>query len=378
MLLPPPLDPASAAAAPIIAHDAPRLARRAPKTTVAFVDLETTGLDPSRHDIIEIGIVRVDARTLEVLDEYEALVAPERLGEAQLDALAINGFTTAAWEHALPLREALLEVAPLLEGALVAGHNVGFDWAFLEAGFRRAGLALPNVDYHRLDTASLAWPLVVTGELPSMSLDPLAKLLGLERPHPHRALADARCSLEVARRLVERMRAGGVVTGLPADERQICDALLGRLAQGRRQYGPWRLDDGRDYPSEAYAEVLDGLHYTAAELVRRRRIEAGRRRRVYVCHPFANDPAGNIERVRAISQFLIDDGALPIAPHLYLPQLIDETTGREQALALCLELLATCDEVRVFGELVTEGMERELREAKRLGLPAHFVREVRA
>jgi hypothetical protein len=50
MLLPPPLDPASAAAAPIIAHDAPRLARRAPKTTVAFVDLETTGLDPSRHD----------------------------------------------------------------------------------------------------------------------------------------------------------------------------------------------------------------------------------------------------------------------------------------------------------------------------------------
>ena len=281
-------------------------------------------------------------------------------------------------QHALPLREALLEVAPLLEGALVAGHNVGFDWAFLEAGSRRAGLALPNVDYHRLDTASLAWPLVVTGELPSMSLDPLARLLGLERPHPHRALADARCSLEVARRLVERMRAGGVVTGLPADERQICDALLGRLAQGRRQYGPWRLDDGRDYPSEAYAEVLDGLHYTAAELVRRRRIEAGRRRRVYVCHPFANDPAGNIERVRAISQFLIDDGALPIAPHLYLPQLIDETTGREQALALCLELLATCDEVRVFGELVTEGMERELREAKRLGIPARFVREVRA
>ena len=67
-----------------------------------------------------------------------------------------------------------------------------------------------------------------------------------------------------------------------------------------------------------------------------------------------------------------------IAPHLYLPQLVDEASRREQALALCLELLGTCDEVRVFGDLVTEGMERELREAKRLGLPAHFVREVRA
>ena len=378
MLLPPPLHTAQAEAAPVIPRHVPALAARAPKTTIAFVDLETTGLDPSRHEILEIGVVRVDARTLEVLAEHEVLVMPERLGDAQLDALAINGFTTAAWERALPLRDALREVSPLLEGALIAGHNVGFDWSFLEAGFRRTGLALPNVDYHRLDTASLAWPLVVTGELPSMSLDPLAKLFGLERPNPHRALADARCSLAVARKLVDRMRVGGRVAGLPVDERQICDALLGRLEQGRKQYGPWRLDDGRDYPSEAYAEVLDGLHYMAAELVRRRRIEAGRRRRVYVCHPFANDPAGNIERVRTISQFLIDDGALPIAPHLYLPQLVDETTGREQALALCLELLATCDEVRVFGELVTEGMERELREAKRLGIPARFVREVRA
>jgi DNA polymerase-3 subunit epsilon len=135
MLLPPPLEPASAAAAPIIAHDAPRLARRAPKTTIAFVDLETSGLDPSRHDIIDLGVVLVDARSLEVLDEHEALVMPERLGNAQLDALAINGFSTAAWECALPLREALLAVAPLLDGALIASHNVGFDWSFLEAGF---------------------------------------------------------------------------------------------------------------------------------------------------------------------------------------------------------------------------------------------------
>ena len=377
MLLPPPLDPASAAAAPIIAHDAPRLARRAPKTTVAFVDLETTGLDPSRHDIIEIGIVRVDARTLEVLDEYEALVAPERSERRSSTRWRSTASRRRRREHALPLREALLEVAPLLEGALVAGHNVGFDWAFLEAGFRRAGLALPNVDYHRLDTAS-----------------PRGRWSSPASCRRCRSIRWRSCSGSSARTRTVRspMRAARSRSPdawwsacaragrhrAPVDERQICDALLGRLAQGRRQYGPWRLDDGRDYPSEAYAEVLDGLHYTAAELVRRRRIEAGRRRRVYVCHPFANDPAGNIERVRAISQFLIDDGALPIAPHLYLPQLIDETTGREQALALCLELLATCDEVRVFGDLVTEGMERELREAKRLGIPAHFVREVRA
>ena len=78
MLLPPPLDPASAAAAPIIAHDAPRLARRAPKTTVAFVDLETTGADPVRDRITEIGIVEVDGAlalpTKHLVDVVRAMV----------------------------------------------------------------------------------------------------------------------------------------------------------------------------------------------------------------------------------------------------------------------------------------------------------------
>lgn len=349
-----------------------------PQQALAFVDLETTGLDPSRHDILEIAVLRVDARSLEVLAQRDTLVAPERLEDAQPEALSVCGFSKAAWTNAVSLREALLAIAPLLEGALIAGHNVGFDWAFLEAGFHRAGLTLPRVDYHRLDTASLAWPLVASGELSSLSLDGLATLLGIDRPRPHRALADARCALEVARRLAERMRIGGRVTALAVDEREICEALLSRLEQGRKQYGPWRVDDGRDYPSEAYVEVLDGLHYVAAELVRRRRAEGARRRRVYVCHPFADDPAGNIERVRVISRQLLDEGLIPVAPHLYLPQLVDESSEREQALQLCLELLGTCDEVRVYGDSVTEGMERELREAKRLGLHAHFVREVRA
>jgi DNA polymerase-3 subunit epsilon len=370
--------PEREATALVLRRDVPRSDIPQPQKAIAFVDLETTGLDPSRHDIVEVAAIRVDARSLEVLAEHDTLVAPQRLDDAQLEALAVCGFSKAAWTNAVPLRDALLAIAPLVEGALVAGHNVGFDWAFLEAGFRRAGLTLPQVDYHRLDTASLAWPLVASGELPSLSLDGLATLFGLERPRPHRALADARCALEVARRLAERMRLGGRVTALAADERQICEALLARLEQGRKEYGPWRVDDGRDYPSEAYEEVLDGLHYVAAELVRQRRVERARRRRVYVCHPFANDPAGNIERVRVISRRLLDGGLMPVAPHLYLPQLVDEGSEREHALGLCLELLSTCDEVRVYGGMVTEGMERELREAKRLGLRAHFVREVLA
>lgn len=282
-----------------------------------------------------MAVLRVDAHTLEVVGQYSALVAPERLADARPEALEVCGFSEAAWADAVPLRVALEGIAPLLDGALVAGHNVGFDWGFLKAGYHRAGLPLPKVDYHRLDTASLAWPLFVDGEVPSLSLDALAAHFGLERPRPHRALADARCALEVARRLAQRMRMGG---------RPLLEALAA-VVEGEQ---PSRQAEGRR-----------------------------RRRRVYVCHPFADDIEGNVLKVRAISRRLLDAGVFPVAPHLYLPQLLDEATEREKALAWCLELLDTCDEVRVFGGRITAGMKRELECALEKGLPVRFEREGR-
>lgn len=383
MLLPPPLHPVrdeKLAAANILppTEVAASETDDAPAPCIAFVDLETTGLDPARHEILEFAVICAEPRTLKMIGGANIRVRPEHIETADPKALEVCGYNEKDWEDAVPLREAMESIAALLEGTLIAGHNVGFDWSFLEAAFKRVDIPLPDMDYHRLDTASLAWTLVAGDEIDSMSLDEVCEYVGIDRPKPHRAYADAMCSLEVARFIVQRASMGGRVLDQPDDEHAITTTLLDRLEAGRRQYGEWNVHDGRDYEHEALEEVLDGLHYVAAALVKRRQDRAARRRRVYVCHPFANDPAGNIERVRAISQFLIDHGALPIAPHLYLPQLVDETTGREQALALCLELLATCDEVRVFGELVTEGMERELREAKRLGIPARFVREVRA
>lgn len=349
---------------------------RAPIKAIAFVDIETTGLDPTRHDILEVAVVRVDPDALIVLEEKSVLVQPERLADADPEALAVCGYSPSVWSRALPLKWALRAIAPLLDGALIAGHNVGFDWSFLEAAFRRAGLPLPRVDYHRLDTASLAWLLNANDEVDSVSLDAVCAHFGIERPRPHRALADARCAHQVALRMLDRSQAGGRLTSLPDDERDIADTLLERLEEGRAQYGEWDVLDGRDYVSEAYEEILDGLHYIAAALVKRRRTEGARARRVYVCHPFAGDPAGNIERVRGISRLLAAEGVLPVAPHLYLPQFLDERTERDEALRLCLELLRTCDEVRVFGASISPGMRREIEHARALGLPVHFETEV--
>ncbi|MBX3246115.1 MAG: hypothetical protein KF901_02920 [Myxococcales bacterium] len=61
----------------------------------------------------------------------------------------------------------------------------------------------------------------------------------MRRPTPHRALADALASLEVARRLRDRSLLGRRVVGLVADERPIVEALLDRIEGGRADYGPW-------------------------------------------------------------------------------------------------------------------------------------------
>ena len=163
------------------------------------------------------------------------------------------------------------------------------------------------------------------------------------------------------------------VDRLEGDEREILAALLARLERGHRDFGAWNVRDGRDYPAETYEEVLDGLHYVAAELVRQRQEKLTRKKRIYVCHPYRSDPALNSVKVRIIAQNLVAMGVLPVAPQLYLPQFINEETQRELALALCVELLKTCDEVWVFGEHVTEGMERELVEAHARRMFVRFV-----
>ncbi len=344
---------------------------------LAFVDVETTGLDPQRHEIIELAVLRVEASTLRLEAAQHVRVRPARIADADPEALRLNGYSPDTWHDAVSVSDALRLAKPLFDGALIAGHNVGFDRAFLDAAWRSTAIAPPSMDHHVLDTATLAVPLLVAGAIPSLSLAPICKCLGIDVADPHRALADATRSLEVARRLLPDVGLTTRVRTLAGDERPIVETILARIDAGRGGYGAWDTGDGRDYPGEALAEVIDALNYCAAELVRLRRAErlgGLRTRRVYVCHAFAEDPQANAERVRTLCRALAESGFLPVAPQVYLPLFLDEATERERALSLCLELVGTCDEVRVYG-LVTAGMRREIERAEALGVPVRFAAE---
>lgn len=170
-----------------------------------------------------------------------------------------------------------------------------------------------------------------------------------------------------------------ILRNLEADEQQIAEAALVRLNQGRMVYGPWQVKDSRDYPEEALEEIIDALHYCAAELVRLRRLRAHpevRPSRVYVCHPLAGDVRGNVGKVRAICRALIATGYVPIAPHLFLSEAPSDTREQDEVIAACLHMVDACDELRVHGGVVTASMGQEIARASAIGVPVCFMPEV--
>ncbi|MDD2979165.1 MAG: DUF4406 domain-containing protein [Hespellia sp.] len=96
---------------------------------------------------------------------------------------------------------------------------------------------------------------------------------------------------------------------------------------------------------------------------------------VYICSPFAGDMDGNTAKARRYSRFAVDKGAIPIAPHLLLPQFMSEETERELAMFMNMVLLTKCLELWVFGSLVSEGMQAEIDKAKQRNMIIRYFTE---
>ena len=109
--------------------------------------------------------------------------------------------------------------------------------------------------------------------------------------------------------------------------------------------------------------------------------------KVFVCSPLrpvSRDPERaekvlkrNIERAKYACELLTKLGYLPIAPHLYFPQFLDDNDPKERETGMMLgrELLCGCDELWVFGERISEGMEAEIRQAKASDIPVRYCDE---
>jgi hypothetical protein len=92
---------------------------------------------------------------------------------------------------------------------------------------------------------------------------------------------------------------------------------------------------------------------------------------IYICSPLRGDIENNIARARQYCRVVALGGNIPIAPHVYCTSFLDDTveTERNIGMKIGIELLKICDEMRVYGDIISEGMAAEIAEAKRLGIP---------
>ncbi|HEY4913528.1 MAG TPA: helicase C-terminal domain-containing protein [Candidatus Dormibacteraeota bacterium] len=156
----------------------------------AALDLETTGLDPARDRVIEVGAVAFTPER--VTTTLERLVDPGRAVPETV--LRLTGIKPEELRGAASAESALRELADFLRGRQPVGHGARLDVDFLAA----AGLWDPATEI--LDTLDLARILLPSAA--SHSLPLLATEMGFNQPRPHRALDDA----DATRQLLLRLR----------------------------------------------------------------------------------------------------------------------------------------------------------------------------
>lgn len=174
-------------------------------TTFVVVDLETTGGSPERDRITEIGAVKV--RQGERLGELSTLVDPGVAIPRSITVL--TGISDAAVASRPPVSAVLPSFLEFAEGCALVAHNARFDVGFLNAALER--LDYPRLDHPVVCTAMLARRLV-GDELRNHRLGSLAHHFRSSTVPVHRALADARATVDVLHGLLERAGSFGVVT----------------------------------------------------------------------------------------------------------------------------------------------------------------------
>lgn len=170
---------------------------------IVFLDLETGGLKPDEHPIIEVAFLVTDAKAEHDIDTYQSLVAPHPGSFIDPQAAAVNGYNEPEWRDAPPLRSVLLEMIDRLPRSFTfAGHNPSFDRRFLEVAFNREALPAPGWHRDMIDTAGIARrTLKRTGRVHDVRLATLCSYYDLPLEGAHRALVDISNTREVYRRL---------------------------------------------------------------------------------------------------------------------------------------------------------------------------------
>lgn len=185
--------------------------------TFVVMDTELTGLNPRSDEIVSVGAVRVSGLRINPSDIFHAMVRPG--GAMHKPATLVHRITPQAVADKPSIEEVLPDFLEFCGDALLVGHHVGLDMAFLNRTTQRhlgGTLHTPCIDTMRLAQAweQECWENSFDPFQPSISynLRDLADRYGLPRFREHDALEDAMQAAYLFVYLGRKMRGGSIRT----------------------------------------------------------------------------------------------------------------------------------------------------------------------
>ena len=173
---------------------------------LAFIDVETTGLDPATDRVAEIGVVTVDGDSM---TEWGTFIARKRGAEPRAPRANVGADSLLALPDTAPtFGDIATELERRLAGRLFIAHNARFDYAFVKAEFERAGIAFEAPVLCTVMLSRRLYPRQTAHDL-----DTLIDRHGLVAVDRHRALPDAR-ALAACWFAIERERGTETLAGV--------------------------------------------------------------------------------------------------------------------------------------------------------------------
>jgi DNA polymerase III epsilon subunit len=168
----------------------------------AFLDVETTGLDPVSGDkICEIAVIKtIDGQ---VADEFVTIVNPGR--NIPERAISIHGITQVMVNRAPLFRDIAKDLLDFLNDTVIVAHNAKFDLEFLRSELKNLNQSLPENEV--IDTLGIARRYY---SFPSNSLGEIARYIGLPIDEEHRALADVTTTKDIFEYFLKDLERRGI------------------------------------------------------------------------------------------------------------------------------------------------------------------------
>lgn len=182
------------------------------KRDILLIDLEFSGFDTQKHEILQIAAVLLDKKTLKEKKVFSSYVRPTKWRHRDHESMAVNKISFKTIKDAPPLKEAIREFNRVFGHNLIQAAYVGFnDKRFLIDAYKKSGIKY-QFDYHYFDLWGLFYAyLAARNKLTSkkdfagFGLESLIKMfkIKINGNQLHDALVDCRVEAEVLRKIME-------------------------------------------------------------------------------------------------------------------------------------------------------------------------------